>query len=1188
VNEPNAERGQTVEQLARELAEAREQQTATSAILRVIATSPTDIGPVLQQVAESAARYCDTDDAAIFLERDGMLDTVAHFGPIRLDLEPQPISRDWVTGRAFVDHATVEVDDLLIAGDFPRGQQMANQFGHRATVATPLLRDDEAIGALVIRRTEVRPFSEKQVTLLKTFADQAAIAIQNVRLFEQVRAKTAELSESLAQQTATADVLKVISRSAFDLQTVLDTLVQSAARLCRADKGCLERLTDSGFQYLAVHGFPPGFRAYADAHQTEFGRGSAVGRAAQERQIIHIADIFEDPEYTYGAIAQVGGMRTVLAVPLLREDKLIGVFAMIRAQVRPFEAKEIELVKTFADQAAIAIENVRLFDEVQARTAELTESLQQQTATADVLKVISRSAFDLDSVLQTLIQSATALCEADASAIYMLDGDVYRLSASVGASAEFLAYERDHPNRVGRDSFVGRTALEKKAVHVADAYADAEHASPEAHELGGYRATLCVPLMREGAVIGVFALSRQKAGYYTPRQVELVESFADQAVIAIENVRLFQEVQSRTAELSESLQQQTATADVLKVISRSAFDLQAVFQVLIESAVRLCAADRGTITIREADVLRAVAEVGLTPEHQAYERAHPHPVGRGTFHGRAVVAGETIHVPDVMLDPEYERRDVAIAGNFRAVIAVPIRRGDEVIGVFGLGRAAPGPFAVRQIELVETFADQAAIAIENVRLFDEVQAKTAELSESLEQQTATADVLKVISRSTFDLKSVLQTLIDSATNLCRAEKGGIYMLDGDSYRLAAQSGMSAELIAHEIANPNRAGRDSYVGRAVLEKRVVHVADVSKDFEYGNPELPKIGRFASVVSVPLLREGTPIGVFSMARSAPESFTDRQVELVQTFADQAVIAIENVRLFEETQDRTRELTRSLEELRTAQDRLVQTEKLASLGQLTAGIAHEIKNPLNFINNFSTLSADLVDELLDTLAPAALEPGTRAAVDEITGLLKGNLDKVVQHGRRADSIVKNMLMHSREGSGEHRPTSINAVVEESLNLAYHGARAERKDFNVTLEKAFDPAAGQVDLYPQEISRVLLNLLSNSFHATTRRQQQANGAYEPKVIATTKDLGDRVEIRIRDNGTGITPEVREKMFNPFFTTKPAGEGTGLGLSLSHDIVSKQHAGSIEVDTEPGQFTEFRIVLPRRAAALGKTGGKA
>ena len=326
----------------------------------------------------------------------------------------------------------------------------------------------------------------------------------------------------------------------------------------------------------------------------------------------------------------------------------------------------------------------------------------------------------------------------------------------------------------------------------------------------------------------------------------------------------------------------------------------------------------------------------------------------------------------------------------------------------------------------------------------------------------------------------------------------------------------------------------------------------------------------------------VGLLVVRRRAPGTFPQNTVDLIKTFAAQSAVAIENARLFHN-------IEASLKDLRTAQDRLIQTEKLASLGQLTAGIAHEIKNPLNFVNNFSAVSVELIDELREALGGVHVNDKLRAEIGEIADTLQGNLDKIVQHGKRADAIVKNMLLHSRAGSGEHRPVDINALVEESLNLAYHGARAEKQGFNITLERSFDPAAGEVDLFPQEITRVLLNLISNGFYAATKRRAETNrDNYEPTLSAATKNLGDRVEIRIRDNGTGMPPEVKEKMFNPFFTTKPAGEGTGLGLSISHDIIIKQHSGSIEVDTQPGEFTEFRIVLPRGAATVARSGERA
>ncbi len=410
----------------------------------------------------------------------------------------------------------------------------------------------------------------------------------------------------------------------------------------------------------------------------------------------------------------------------------------------------------------------------------------------------------------------------------------------------------------------------------------------------------------------------------------------------------------------------------------------------------------------------------------------------------------------------------------------------------------------------------------------------------------------------------------------------LYLRDGEVLVARGVADVDAAQADFLRKTPLQVNSTTYVGRAILSGSILNIGDVEKETDIGS--LKRFGEalgFRAILFVPLMREGRGIGVFALSRKRMGEFSQREVELVQTFADQAVIAIENVRLFDEVQARTRELSKSLDDLRTAQDRLVQTEKLASLGQLTAGIAHEIKNPLNFVNNFSALSSELIDELLDVLTPAELAGNVRQEVDELTHMLKGNLDKVVQHGRRANSIVKNMLLHSRSGSGEHRPTEINAIVEESLNLAYHGARAEKTGFNITLQRDLDPDAGLVDVYPQEMTRVLLNLISNGFYAATRRKAQVGDGFEPTLSASTKNLGDKVEIRVRDNGTGIPLDVKERMFNPFFTTKPAGEGTGLGLSMSHDIVVKQHQGRIDVETEPGSFTEFIITLPRAAAAL-------
>ncbi|ANW05492.1 histidine kinase [Bradyrhizobium icense] len=987
-----------------------------------------------------------------------------------------------------------------------------------------------------------------------------------------------ELGSARERQTATAEILKVIASSPADVQPVFEAIASSVKTLLGAFSTTVLRFIGDELHLAA---YTPTDPEADEALQSSFPRALAefpTFALVRNGETIQFPDIeADDVPPANKELGRLRGFRSVLFAPLMNQGTPVGIISVTRAEPGAFAPHHVQLLQTFADQAVIAIENTRLFHETK-------EALERQTATADILKVIASSPSDVQPVFDAIAGSAKRLIGGFSAAVFRyIEGKIHLaaftptdaagdavLQASFPAPLdEFPPY---HLTREGTPADLPDTDLEPAARDIARAR--------------GYRSMLFAPLMNDGTAIGIITVTRVAPGSFGEQHTRLLQMFADQAVIAIKNVGLFNEVRRRTDDLSEALQQQTATAEVLKVIASSPTEVGPALQAIVESACKFCDAYDANVLLKIGNELHFSAHHGPIPTGQ-----RSRPVNRDWVTGRSVVDRVPVQVadfqpPEAAEFPEGQRQ--SREQGHRCTLSVPLLREGEAIGAIVLRRLEPVAFSDKQISLLQTFADQAVIAIGNVRLFEEVQARTRDLSEALTYQTGSANILKVIASSPTDLDPVLQSIVESACELCAASDAVVLLREGDDLRFRAHYG-PIEINVEKWP----IGRDWAAGRAFMDQTTVHVTDVFSEHATDFASSRELSRYTggegirTVLSVPLLREGESLGVLTLRRQEINPFSDKQIALLQTFADQAVIAIGNVRLFEQVQQRTRELSQSLDDLRMAQNRLVQTEKLASLGQLTAGIAHEIKNPLNFVNNFAALSAELTEELNEVLKPTAFAGKVRAEVDELTGLLRDNLEKVVQHGKRADSIVKNMLLHSREGGGEHRLSDINALVDESLNLAYHGARAEKPGFNVTLERDFDPAAGQIDLFPQEITRVFLNLVSNGFYAVTkRRNESGEPGFEPTLQASTKDLGDAVEIRIRDNGTGIPPEAKEKMFSPFFTTKPAGEGTGLGLSMSHDIIVKQHGGTIDVDTQLGLFTEFRIVLPRTSSFADKSRG--
>jgi GAF domain-containing protein/CheY-like chemotaxis protein/anti-sigma regulatory factor (Ser/Thr protein kinase) len=911
------------------LTESLEQQTATADILRVISSSPTDLRPVLDAVAESAARLCGANDAGIFRVEDESLVLAASRGPIPFATDRQPINRGSATGRAVVDRQTVHIHDAraVAESEFPEARSYQRQVSHRTVLATPLLREGVALGAILIRRMEMQPFTDRQVRLLETFADQASIAIENVRLFTELDSRNRDLRVALEQQTATSELLKVIGRSTFDLQPVFEALVDNAVRLCEAERGVILRFDGDRLRYAVGHNVSAALVEFFEQNPIRPGRSSNAGRAALLRRTVHNPDVLSDPEYSYGG-NQVDPYRTVLAVPMLRVEELLGVILIYRHEVRPFSDGHVALMETFADQASIAIENARLLGELQAKNADLTESLEQQTATSDILRVISRSPTDVQPVFDVIVDHACRLCEGLFATVVRFDGDLMHPMGQHGFTPEAEAvWRREFPRRAGHDSMSGRAVVAGEVVHSEDASVDQELSTSRAfsHMLG-FRAQLSVPLLRDGSAIGAITVARREAGRFPERHVELLRTFADQAVIAVENVRLFTELESRNRDLRVALEQQTATSELLKVIGRSTFDLQPVFETLAESAVRLCEG-HATIFRFDGQLLRPVVSTNVSVGSREFLERNPLAPGRQSGAARAALERRTIHIHDIQTDPEYTYGTLTISDPVRTVLALPMLRADELLGVIVVYRAVVQPFADSQVALMETFADQAAIAIENARLLTELQTKNASLTEALEQQTATSEVLRAISSSPTDVQPVFDIIAESARRLCRAEAGTVNNFDGEWVHLAAVAGPSAQgTEALRRAFPMRPTGETGAARAVRDRALVHIPDVLVDAEYGIQEAALSAKFRAVLAVPMLRDGRAVGAITVGRAQPGDFTDRQIALLGTFAEQALIAIENVRLFTELDSRNRELRVALEQ------QTATSELLKVIGQST----------------------------------------------------------------------------------------------------------------------------------------------------------------------------------------------------------------------------------------------------------------
>jgi signal transduction histidine kinase/putative methionine-R-sulfoxide reductase with GAF domain len=1012
------------------------------------------------------------------------------------------------------ERGTLHIPDIRAQNEI----QLIDPGPLRTFLTVPLRQQEEFIGALVARRTEVRPFNSAQIKLLETFADQAVIAIENVRLFQ-------ELKESLEQQTATSEILGVIASSPTNIQPVLDTVAENAARICGANDANIWMVVDgTRLRKVATYGSVPGGSPVGSEEPLD--RDTMTGRTVVDRETIHIHDYAteaDDYRRRRGLLREE--YHTMLSTPLLREGVAIGMIGIRRLEVKPFTDKQVALLKTFADQAVIAIENVRLFKEIQERNAELREALEHQTATSEVLGIISRSPTDVQPVLDAIVESAAKVCGIDDVLLRLCEGDV------AVPRAHFGTIPTGRP-RISIGEAHYRWIREHGALHVPDVSAQTDFptlgsgTSPYTHTF------LLVALRQQGEFIGVLVARRTEVRPFTPAQIKLLETFADQAVIAIENVRLFRE-------LKESLEQQTATSEILGVIASSPTDIQPVLDTVAETAARLCDAKDALIFRIDGEFTQRVARYGPMPGARESGRRT---ITHGTPVGRAIIDRQTIHVHDLPaeIDTEFPDAEIVheVAGT-RTVVVTPLLREGNAIGAIAVRRAEVRPFSDKQIGLLKTFADQAVIAIENVRLFQELQARTRDLARSVGELKALGEVGQAVS-STLDLQTVLSTIVRHAVQLSGTDCGIIYEYDEPTqeFHLRASYQMEEELVNAYRATPLRLGQGA-TGRAAETKMPTQVTDLRQEQEFATrgmrPILSRLG-YQSLLAMPLLLEQKIMGALTIYRRETGTFAPAVVNLLQTFATQSVLAIQNARLFREIEEKSHQIE--------AANR--------HKSEFLANMSHELRTPLNAIIGFSeVLQEKLFGELNEKQAEYTSD--------------------ILTSGQHLLSLINEILDLSKVEAGRMELELASFDLPLAIDNARTFVRERAVKHGITLDVDVDDRLGEYVGDERKIKQILLNLLSNAVKFTPEGG---------RISITANKVDDGVEISVSDTGIGIAPEDQPKIFEEFRQVGSDSthkvEGTGLGLTLAKKFV-ELHGGKIWVESELGKGSTFTFTLPEK-----------
>jgi signal transduction histidine kinase len=1056
---------------------------------------------------ENAARLADANHALVGQAEGDNIRWLAAYG-CSVPEGLRRITRELPSGRAMLDLQSTQMEDVSRStGDAALGR-VARELGVRSIFATPLVREGRAIGVLLVRRTEVRPFSEKQVELLKTFADQAAIAIANVRLFN-------ETNEALERQTATSEVLRVISTSPTDVQPVFDSIAERAARLCSATMGVVSKFDGQLVHLVAFYGASvPAGDALRKIYPLKPGDETVTARAIRDRAPAQIPDVLADPRYVQKEASQQAGFRSIVAVPMVRDGQVVGAIAVTRAEPGVFPEKQVDLLKTFADQAVIAIENVRLFNETK-------EALDQQKASAEVLGAISGSIADTKPVFEKILASCERLFEGELVGITLADGDTVRLAAYHGPEGERLS--QVYPLPLTRESGTGWAILNAKIAHFPDIEA---RGVPPGVVAGcrtlRVRAIVFAPMLFQGKGIGAIWVARAQPGAFTDKQIAQLRTFADQAVIAIQNARLVNETR-------EALERQTATAEVLKVISSSPTDVAPVFDAILRSAVSLCGAELAAVFPFDGTLLHLGATHNWPRAALDYfSNVYPCPPSPKLLSGRTILSRSIVQIADASADEHYDP-DSVTTGHWRRMLGAPMLLEGEPLGAFVVAWREPGQTPPRQVELLQTFADQAAIAIANVRLFNETK-------DALDQQKASAEILGAISNSIADTRPVFNKILESCQRLFAGTLVGINVLDDDGLvRMGAYQGPGRE--AFEKVFPLPVDRASGTGVAILDRAIVHIPDIEAE---GVPRATKQGCRATgvkaVVFAPMLWETRAIGAIFVSRPQTGPFSEKEISLLRTFADQAVIAIQNVRLFREIQEKS------------AQLEVANKHK----SEFLANMSHELRTPLNAIIGFSEV---LIERMFGEVNEKQAE----------------YLKDIHESGRHLLSLINDILDLSKIEAGrmelELSSFDLPSAVSNAMTLVRE--RAQRHGIQLGLD--MDPRLGEFEADERKVKQILLNLLSNAVKFTP------DGG---RVDVSAKLDTDKVEIAVKDTGIGIAPEDHAAVFEEFkqvgrdYTRK--AEGTGLGLALTRRLV-ELHGGEIALESALGKGSTFTVRLPLR-----------